>query len=182
MKTLFAAMPFALLSLLLPQATGRQGQPQSRPVPSVAYVSPQRILAESTEGKNQVAKFQALQQQKATDLRVKQQALEGTRQQLAQATDAASRAQLQQNEQQQRTELERATGQAQAEMQALQRQAQNELNAKVKPVVEEVAKAQNIQLVLSSDVAVVWASPSLDLTAAVIGRMNAPPAGPATNK
>jgi Skp family chaperone for outer membrane proteins len=181
MKPLLAAIPLALLTAFLPQGTGRQTA-SPRVTSSIGYVSAQRILAESTEGKNQVVRMLALQQQKTTDLRAKQQSLDATRHELAQATDASARSQLQQQEQQQRIELERATGQAQVELQTSQRQAQADLLARVKPVVEEVARAQNIHLVLTSDVAVLWAEPDLDLTTAVVGRLNTLAAGSAPAK
>jgi Skp family chaperone for outer membrane proteins len=47
---------------------------------------------------------------------------------------------------------------------------------RVRSVVGEVVKGRHIQLVLNLENAVVWAAPSLDLTDAVIERMNASPA------
>ena len=168
MKSLLATMPIALVfSLAAPGQT-----PADKPTLTVGYVSSQRIFAESTDGKAEVARAQTIQQQKTIELRSKQQALDALRQQIAQAADGTSRAQLQQQEQQLRADLEKATIQAQAEMQLLQRQVQSDVLARVKPVIADLAKGQNVQLVLNSDTSVVWAAPGLDLTTAVIERMN----------
>ncbi len=151
------------------------GGQAARPTP-VAYVSGQRIFAESSEGKALRAKLEAQQQQRANEIRTRQQTLEGIRKQLAQATDNATRAQLQQQELQQRTDLERANAQAQSEMQKLQRQVQTEFQGRVREVLAEVTKGQNVQMVLNGDLAVVWSAPGSDLTNAVIERLNSQPA------
>jgi Skp family chaperone for outer membrane proteins len=153
-----------------------------RPTLPVAYVSGQRIFAESGEGKALRAKLQAQQQQRANDLRTRQQTLEGLRKQLAQATDNAARVQLQQQELQQRTDLERATTQAQTEMQNLTRQVQTEFQGRVRGVLAEIVKGQNVQMVLNGDAAVVWSAPGLDLTSAVIERLEGQAAAAPTKR
>jgi Skp family chaperone for outer membrane proteins len=62
--------------------------------------------------------------------------------------------------------------QAQTEIQAAQRQMQATVQGRVKTILDDVAKAQNLQVVLNADAALVWAAPGLDLTPAVIERMN----------
>ena len=140
---------------------------------SVAYVNTNRVLADSTHGRTQLTRLQTLQQQKSTELRTKQQALEATRTKLAQAADRAARAPLAQQEQQQRQDFERSTQQAQADIQALQREVNADLQSRVKGALVEMVKTQNFQLVLNSDTSVVWSSPGLDVTAAVVQRLNA---------
>ena len=141
---------------------------------SVGYVTPKRIFAETNEGKAGVARVQALQQQRQTELRTKQQALEATRQEIAKAADQAVRLQLQQQELQQKTELERFVLQSQKDVLALRHQVEADMQAKVKKLLEEMAKEQNVAMVLNEEIAVVWASPSLDFTNAVIERLNGP--------
>jgi Skp family chaperone for outer membrane proteins len=114
-----------------------------------------------------------MQQGKAAEVRDKQQLLESTRQQLAAATDADLRTKLQQQELQQRTDLERATVQAQSDLQAAQRNMQAGLQAKLKPILEDMLKDQDVSLVLNAESGVVWSAPGLDLTPAVIERWNA---------
>lgn len=173
MKTAFVTTSIALLPAMFSLAPAGQA-PATQGTSRIAYVSGQRIVAESPETKAAFARLPALQQERATALRAKQQALEATRQQLAQTSDGSTRIQLQQQELQQRTDLERATVLAQADLQALQRQLDADLKSKVKAVVDDLVKGQNIQLVLN-DQAVVWAAPDTDLTGAVVERLNAKP-------
>jgi Skp family chaperone for outer membrane proteins len=180
MKTLLASIPLALLLTFLSPAGSAQA-PASRPTLPIGYISAQRILAESTIGRAQSARFQTAQQQKTGELRAKQQALEATRQLLAQATDNAARLQLGQQEQQQRTDLERSTAQAQTDLQTIQREVQTELQTQVKSVLADLVKARDLELVLNSDNVLAWGAANLDLTPAVIERLNAAPA-PATPK
>jgi Skp family chaperone for outer membrane proteins len=181
MKTLLLMLPLAALPVAY--SFGVAGQaPASRTSATVRYVSPQRVFSESADGKAEIARMQALQQQKTTELRTRQQTLETTRQQLAQATEASARTQLQQQEQTQRADLERATMQAQADLQGLQRQVQTTVLGKVKAALDDVTKGQNIDLVLNADQAVVWAAPGADLTDAVLARLNAKPAAEAPKK
>jgi len=180
MKTLLLTLPIALLATVFSLTTAGQVPPP--PATSrIAYVSAQRILSESTEAKADVARLQAAQLEKANELRTKQQALEATRQRLAQS-DSSTRSQLQQDEAQQRTDLERSTAQAQADLQARQRQFQSDLQARLRPILADLATAQNIQVVLNADTAVLWSAPGMDLSSAVIERLNAAAAPPTTTR
>jgi Skp family chaperone for outer membrane proteins len=147
----------------------------------VAYIVSQRITNETNEGKAGLARMQALQRERAGEVRAKQEALETTRRQIPAAPDSAERTRLQTQEQQQRTELERLVAQSQTDLQTLQRQIQTELGTKVKAAIEAVVKQTGVQLVISADTTVVWSAPGLDLTGAVIERLNtpAPAAAPA---
>jgi len=157
---------------LLPAAAWLGLAPQA-PAPSigVAYVSAQRIGTDTVEGRAGVARVNNLQRERSDDLRQKQQVLDATRSQLRLA-QADAREKLQVQERQQRTELERAAARAQADIQAIQRQVNADLLAKVKATVAELAPARNIQVVLNSEAALVWAAPSLDLTDSVVAKMN----------
>jgi Skp family chaperone for outer membrane proteins len=61
-------------------------------------------------------------------------------------------------------------------MQNLQRQVQTDFQERVRGVLAEMVKGQNIQMVLNGDAAVVWSAPGMDLTSAVIERLNGQPA------
>jgi Skp family chaperone for outer membrane proteins len=171
MKTLFIAVTAAVFGSILSLTLVGQAQPAKTPS-AVASVSPTRILSESSHGRSELARIQAAQQKRTADLRSKQQALEATRQQLTTAADGAARLELQQKEFQQRTELERATQQAQADLQTMQREINVDLQQRVKVVLDDLMKTQAYQLVLNSDVSVMWSGPEVDLTSAVVGRMN----------
>jgi outer membrane protein len=178
MKLLLVTLSVALAATVLSRVAAGQ-TPASRGIPGIAYISPQQILTKSPLFQAALTTLQSVQQQKGVELREKQQALETIRRRLAVSADEAARADLQRIEQQQATDLERATGQAQAELQALQRQFQSDLQTKVRPIVEDLAREQKLQLVLTAEGAVFWAAPGMDLTPAVLERLNAaPPATP----
>ena len=141
----------------------------------IGYVNIQRAAAGSAEGKAQLARIQTLQQQRTNELRTRQQTLEGTRKQLAEASESAVRVKLQQQESQQRTDLERATVQAQQELQNLQREVLTEFQGRLRVIVEELVKGQGLQLVLNGEQAVIWSAPGIDLTNSVIERLNSQP-------
>jgi outer membrane protein len=171
MKSLFIAVIAAMLGAVFSFAA--VGHAQTSKAPSaVAVVSPSRVYTETTHGRTEAGRLQTMQQQRTADLRTKQQALEATRQQLVSATDAGARAQFAQAELQQRVEFERATQQAQADVQALQREINTDLQQRVRAVLDDLLKTQGYQLVLNSDATVMWSDPALDLTSAVVGRMN----------
>jgi Skp family chaperone for outer membrane proteins len=149
------------------------GHAQAQKTPSaIAYVSNTRIFRESVHGRSESARIQQFQQQRTVDLRTKQQALEATRREIATTTDNAKRSTLEQQEIAQRTELETASAQMQIDLQNLQREINADMSARVKTILDEMMKTQSYQLVLNSDSSLVWLSPELDLTAAVIARMN----------
>ena len=171
MKSWLVAVPSALVASVLSLTLVGQAQPARTPS-AVAYVNANRLLTESTHGRAEVGRMQALQQQKTSELRAKQQTLEATRQQLSQSADSAARMQLQQQEQQQRTDLERSTQQAQADIQALQREVNTDMQQRVRSALDEIMKTQSYQLVVNADTSVLWAAPDLDLTSAVVERLN----------
>ena len=175
-KSSLFALAMALVVMLALPASAQRPSPVP-PGSRIAYVSGQRLSAESADGKAGAGRLQALQQSKAGDLRAKQQAHEAVRMQLSRATDAAARIALEQEEQQRRTDLERSMAQAQADIQNLQRQISNELMAKVRPILEQLVAGTEVQIVLQSDGPVLWAAPGLDLTPAVLERLNAGGAG-----
>jgi Skp family chaperone for outer membrane proteins len=168
-----------VLSLVLPATfAGYSLRQPAGPQPAIGYISSQRIMASTTEGRAALARLQAAQRDKATDIRTKQQTLEATRQQIARTADAAKKAELQRQEQQQRSELERAAASLQSDLQASQREVQADMKTVLDPILADIVKGRNLQLVLNGDLSVVWAAPSLDLTGEVIQRLNAKPPAP----
>ena len=174
MKSLLIAVVAALLGSTFSLAI--VGQAQTAKTPSaVAFVSATRVSTETTYGRSENARIQSLQQQRVNDLKAKQQELEATRQELAKSVDGSVRLALQQKELQERTEWERATQQATLDLQALQREVNQNLQRRVRTVLDDVMKTQNYQLVLNSEASLLWSSPELDLTNAVVSRMNSQP-------
>ena len=143
---------------------------------AVAYVSMQKIAAESTEAKTGAAKLETMRQEKARAIAAKREALEATHLQLVQAGglfQRSRRVQLQAEENRQRTELQRLTEQSQADLQNLQRQLQNSLRQKISTILDRLTKQKGVQLVLNADTSVVWAAPGIDLTQEVLSSLNA---------
>lgn len=173
MKTAFlAAVPAALvLAFVTFNAEGQTAAPGK--VTGVAYVSSNRLMNEAVPARTELARVQSMQQQKNAELRAKQQAVDQTRLQLAQATDAETRAKLVKQEQDQRADFERSQQQAQADLQRLQREVQAEVQTRVRDAIAEMAKTQDIRLVINQDTSVVWAAPGMDITATLIERLNA---------
>ncbi len=176
MRTVFlSAIPAALVLAFVTYSAEGQTAPAT-PVPGVAYVSSQRILNEVAAARTELAKVQALQAQKNSELRAKQQEIDGIRKQIAEAADAGARAQLMKQEDEHRQELQRLAQEAQTELQRVQREVQVSLQAKVKAATEELSKAQNLKLILNADTTVIWAAPGFDVTNQLIDKLNAQPA------
>lgn len=171
-KPWLVALASAVVGSVLSFTLVGQAQPVRQP-PAIAYVSVNKLTTDSTYARGEVARLQRLQQERAADLRSRQQAIEATRQQIVEATDGAVRTQLTGKETQQRADLDRANQQMQTDLQNLQRQINNDLQRRVQAAIGELMKTQNYQLVLNSDASVVWAAPGYDMTAAVVGELNA---------
>ncbi len=167
------AISLTIVVLVAATAVGLARQTPAATGP-VAFVSAQRIQAETAEGKALVARLQTLQRERTADIRARQQALEATRSQLPMAKDDATRTRLQGQEALQRADFEKALAQSQTDMQALQRQGSAELAGKVRGALQEILKGSPaVQVVLNADTSVVWAQPGHDLTAAVVAHMDA---------
>jgi Skp family chaperone for outer membrane proteins len=171
MSLLSSPILCAAIGLALPAAALAQS-----PVPAdatVAYVSAQRVSGESAEGRAGQARVIALQRQHTEDLRTQQAALVKLRTEINQAASDEERTRLRAQEQQLQADLTRAAAQVQTELQNLQREISAEIRPRVQAVLSEMLAGTNVQMVLSSEVTLVWARPGLDLTDAVIDRMNA---------
>src|SRR5947208_404701 len=114
---------------LLAPATGL-AQSRSTPASSIAYVSAQRLLTESTQAKAAAKQLEDFSRAKAQEIAAKQKALEATRLQLANAGgifSGSARTKLRAQESQQQSELQKVTQESQNELQNLQRQLQSDL-------------------------------------------------------
>jgi outer membrane protein len=173
MRTVFlSALPAAFVLAFVTFSAEGQTTPSS-PVPGVAYVSSQRLLNEVATARTELAQIQALQAQKNSEVRAKQQGIDALRKQIADTSEPAARAQLMKQEDEQRQDLQRSALQAQTDLQQLQREVQVSLQTKVKAATEELSRTQNFKLVLNADTTVIWAAPGLDVTNQLIDKMNA---------
>jgi Skp family chaperone for outer membrane proteins len=184
MKTvLMTAIPTAAAFVLVTFSANGQTTTVESPVPGVVYLNGPRLLNEVPAARAEIVRLNAFQQQKNGELRTKQQEIDATRQQFTTAPDPETRTKLLKQEQDQRADLERATQQSQADVQRLQRDIQNELQARVRAAIQELAKTQNIKLVLTAETSVVWGAPGMDVTNLLIEKLNASaPAPPPAQK
>jgi Skp family chaperone for outer membrane proteins len=158
--------------LTLGSALAVSASPQTPATGTVAHINSKRISVDSLPGKAWQERLRAAQRREANDLKALQQKLEATREKLALSTDESARAGLVQQEELERAELASATREAQTTMQKLQSQMNAELGAKVRAEIADIVKGTSIQVVLDSETSVVWSVPDLDLTGAVIERLD----------
>jgi Skp family chaperone for outer membrane proteins len=148
---------------------------ERRATPPIAFVSVQRISAQSSEAKAAAAQMEKLRQDKARELAARQKALEATQLQRANTggfLQSSKRAQLKAQEDRERADLQHAQQQAQTDLQNLQRQLQTTLRQKVGEILRDIAKQRHLQVVLNEDTALVWAPAGADLTSEVVERLN----------
>jgi Skp family chaperone for outer membrane proteins len=163
----------ALLALVVLLLTG-QVHAQQRT--AIAFVSIQRILNEFAGAKSAARQIEDLRKAKMEDVQAKQKALEATRLEIANAGGLFSgsrRTDLHEKEKRQQAELQQASQQAQNEVQKLQADLQAQLRKDVSAVLESLARARGVQLVLNTDTAVVWAATGVDLTGDVLKALDA---------
>ena len=146
----------------------------------VAFINPQRIFQESTDGKAALTRVNALTQKKQTENTAKQKALQDNQQKLQSGggvmSDAA-RDQLQKEIERQQLDLQRFQQDAQAEIQELQNEVQNEFARKVQPLIDQLAKEKGLHMVFNvNDAGFAWVEPGLDLTSELIKKLDAKPA------
>jgi outer membrane protein len=144
-----------------------------------AYVQLEQVAAFSNQGKAFNGKVQALQEQKVKELQDRNKALQASQEKLekgASVMNDTARAQLQSEIERQQRDLQRATEDAQQEVQGLTQQLQADFFRVVTPAIDRVAKAKQVHFVFNAgESGLVWADPSMDLTAEVIKELDGSP-------
>lgn len=151
----------------------------------VAFVSIQRIAAQTKIGQASAKRLDAARQEKSRALAEKQQRVESLRLQIAQNGGVfyrSKRDELQKQEEKERAELDRLKETAQSEIQALQREIQTAFQSDLKTVLVELAQERDADVVLNADTSVVWARPGFDLTDDTIKRVDGLEAARTTKK
>ena len=142
-----------------------------------AYIRIDLIAASSVEGRSANDKVKALNDQKVRELNERNKALQSAQQKLEQGgtvLNDAARGQLQLEIERQQRDIQRFTEDAQQDVQALQQQLQEDFQRKLNPVVDRVAREKQVHMVFSAaDSGLVWADPSMDLTADIIRAFDA---------
>jgi outer membrane protein len=147
----------------------------------VAYVYLQQIAALSNEGKAAQAKVNALTQKKQTEIAERQKALQAAQQKLQTGGSVMSetaRGQLEKEIDRQTRDLERLQQDAQADVTELTQEVQLEFNKKIFPILEQLAREKNLEMLFSAtDAGLIWAQEGLDLTMEAVKKLDgaAPP-------
>ena len=168
-----------------PQAAPRPPMPFPQGA-KIAFVNLQQIAAISADGKAADARVRALLTKKQNEAGEKAKQLQANQQKLETSRGVmsdAARTQLEKDIERQQREAERFEQDAQAELQELQRDLQAELEKKLAPVIEAVAKEKGLQALVRTETSgIIWADPGLDLTEEVVKKMDvaagAKPAAP----
>ena len=142
----------------------------------LACVSPQRVFAESADGKAANARLSALREEKARAVEERQKALELQERALQQngsVLNDQARTQRSNAVERFRIDVQRFVQDAQADVLGVQREVENAFVFKLKPAIEKVAKDKGLQLVFNLDEgAVEWFDPSLDITSDVVKQID----------
>lgn len=170
-----------------PQPQVRPAEPTApRPFPEgakIGFVVLQRIANDSADGKASTAKLQAFQTKKAAELAEKNKQLQGLQQKLEKegsVMSATAQGDLQKQVERATTDLQRAQQDAQAELQEVQGQLQQQFTQRVEPILALVGQEKGLHFIFNGpDSGMVWADPGLDITADVIKKLDAVPAGAA---
>jgi outer membrane protein len=156
--------------------------PAQPPVPfpagaKVAFINPQRIFQESSDGKAALARVNAVTQKKQTENTAKQKALQDNQQKLQSSGSVmseAARGQLEKEIERQQLDLQRFQQDAQSEIQEVQNEVQNEFARKVQPLIDQLAKEKGLHMVFNvNDAGFAWVEPGLDLTGELIKKLDA---------
>ena len=180
--------------------------PATLPFPAgarIGYVDLQRVLAGSAEGQASNTRVQELTDEKIgeiearnnelqAELQTANQLLQDSQQKLAQGESVMSgeaRINLQREISRMQLDMQRQTQDAQAEMERVQQEAQQEIEALqqelqiefetlLSPAIDEVATEKGLDFLMAVGPGVIWANRSLDLTQAVIDKLNVEPVSP----
>jgi len=143
----------------------------------LAFVNPQRIFQESTEGKVALTRVKALTDKKQTENNERQKALQANQQKLSSGGSVlsdAARSTLEKEIERQQLDLQRFQQDAQAEINELQTEVQGEFARKVQPILDQIAKEKGLQMLFdASNAGFAWVDPGLDLSAEVIKKLDA---------
>lgn len=141
----------------------------------VAFFSPQRAFAESDQGKAGMTRLKELQEKSAREIEARNKALQAQEQALEQSLgilNEETRNQRTREIEKVRLDVERFVQDAQANFLGVQREIETAFTIRLKPALEEVAKANKLQLILNLDTeSLLWADPALDITADVVKQL-----------
>lgn len=185
---LAASPTFAQAPAAPAQAAPPPAAPPAEPKPfpegsKVAYVVLQRIANESADGRVATTRIQALQQKRAAELNEKNSQLTSLQQKLEKegsVMSASAAADIQKQVERLTVEVQRFTQDAQAEVQELQQTLQQEFQDRLEPVLQALAQELGLQFVFNGpDAGLVWADAALDISSAIIKKLDSAKPAPA---
>ena len=174
----------ALALTVLAGGASAQTAPATTPGGKIGVIEVQKIVQESAIGKESLARVQKIQQAKQEDLAKRQKELRDMEQKIQDQGKALSEdamEKLQKDYQAKALDLKRFQDDAQREMEESQRKELGELEKRIMPVINEVAREQGYTLVFNKfNSGLLFADDkAVDLTEAVITRFNSQIAAPA---
>ena len=144
----------------------------------LAYFSPQRAFALSSDGKAAEARLSALEAERGKELAARNAKLQDMQKSLQQSGSVLGDTALRQRElevERFQIDMKRFLEDAQAEFLGVQRNLENSFFAKLRPALDAVAKERNLLFVINEDTGLLaWANPALDITADVVKRLGQP--------
>ena len=144
----------------------------------LAHFSPQRAYVESAAGKAAQSRLATLEAERAREIGAREQAIRTRQDALDKAASVLSdtaRADRTREIEKFKIELNRFIEDAQAEMVGVRREVESAFLTKLRPALESVSKSRGLPLVFNADAGfLAWADPALDVTPAVIERLNQP--------
>jgi outer membrane protein len=161
-----------------------QTAPTAAPGAKIGVIEVQKIVQESAVGKESLARVQKVQQAKQDDLAKRQKELREMEQKIQDQGKSLSEdamEKLQKDYQAKALDLKRFQDDAQRELEESQRKELGELEKRIMPVINEVAREQGYALVFNKfNSGLLFADDkAVDLTEAVITRFNSQIAAPA---
>jgi outer membrane protein len=167
---------FSIYSAALVLAAASPALSQQPTTQKIGVIEVQRIVQESAVGKESLARVQKLQQSRQDDLVKRQKELREMEEKIQSQRNSLSEdsmEKLQKDYQAKALELKRFQDDAQRELEETQRKELGELEKRVMPVIDAVAKEQGFTLVFNKfQSGLLFADTGADLTDAVITKFN----------
>jgi outer membrane protein len=171
-----------VLAMLVLAARPAVAQPQA-PAPfglsglRIAFFSPQRAFSESDAGKAGLARLQALDEKRGREVEARTLELR-KREEVLKASlgmlNADGRLQQTRELEKFRLDVNRFVEDAQAEFLSVRREIENAFLVRVRPIIEQLAKDQQLDVILNADTQMVlWADRSVDITSEVVRQLAA---------
>jgi len=165
-----------LIGVLIVSAAALAGAAAAPSRTHLAFVSVQRVAAQTVSGQAMAKRLETARQDKNRALAEKQKQLEALHNDLAQNGGVfrqSRREELRKQEERERAEFERLRETSQTELQTLQREIQTAFQNDLKTALVELAAQRDADIVLNADTSVVWARSGIDLTDDAIKRIDA---------